>query len=464
MSRLLITLTVITSTLFTTQIPDHLDDTPKEAGLSTLEQKKKSLGLGSFMRNSRNDASSQKYFNGNRSYMTSVNDGRIGQNYEIEEAGGRWPRGQSQNTIWSAGLWIGSQMYGEPRVSGVVWNESSFTPGVLDGDPYSDEARVLKVNRWDDEGSSEDYADWASYDFTPKIDSDGSDNYSLSFDGSSDYVLIPYDNSFNVNNLTIEAWVYSGNFNQNGFIFEKGPINSQYSLFFEGLNLTFRTQHSGNSENNFVINSSDIGFTSNTWHHLAASYDGTTKKIFVDGSLVASTACTGALLSNTAGSIIGAYGGSGAHHYNFSGLIDEIEVWNIALTESEIQENMFNNLTGNENGLVGYWNFNEGEGTTLTDISGNGNNGTIYDATWSEDVPEPPASPEILLDQSLFTIYSDDGERRAEIRQTIYGGMTDDPDNPIKDAVFLHYEIENRSDSAWVETYMSFFCDWDLGS
>ena len=132
--------------------------------------------------------------------------------------------------------------------------------------------------------------------------------------GSGDYVLIPYDNSFNVNNLTIEAWVYSGNFNQNGFIFEKGPINSQYALFFEGLNLTFRTQHSGNSQNNFVINSSDIGFTSNTWHHLAASYDGTTKKIFVDGSLVASTACTGALLSNTTGSIIGAYN-TGFPHY-----------------------------------------------------------------------------------------------------------------------------------------------------
>ena len=71
MSRLFITLTVITSTLFTTQIPDQFDDTPKESGVSVLEQKKKSLGLGSFMRNSRNDASSQQYFNGNRHYMTS---------------------------------------------------------------------------------------------------------------------------------------------------------------------------------------------------------------------------------------------------------------------------------------------------------------------------------------------------------------------------------------------------------
>ena len=40
MSRLFITLTVITSTLFTTQIPDPFDDTPKEPGVSVLEQKK----------------------------------------------------------------------------------------------------------------------------------------------------------------------------------------------------------------------------------------------------------------------------------------------------------------------------------------------------------------------------------------------------------------------------------------
>ncbi len=58
----------------------------------------------------------------------------------------------------------------------------------------------------------------------------GSD--ALDFDGSNDHVLITYDNSFNVTSLTIEAWVYSGNFNQNGFIFEKGPLNTQYSFFF----------------------------------------------------------------------------------------------------------------------------------------------------------------------------------------------------------------------------------------
>jgi len=53
--------------------------------------------------------------------------------------------------------------------------------------------------------------------------------------------------------------------------------------------------------------------------------------------------------------------------------------------------------TGNESGLVGYWNFNQGEGDMLYDISGNGNDGTIYGANWDEDgapvdPPQPPGS------------------------------------------------------------------------
>ena len=51
---------------------------------------------------------------------------------------------------------------------------------------------------------------------------------------------------------------------------------------------------------------------------------------------------------------------------------------------------MYNNLPGYEDGLVGYWDFNDGEGSTLTDLSGNENDGTIYGATWSDDVMQPP--------------------------------------------------------------------------
>ena len=50
--------------------------------------------------------------------------------------------------------------------------------------------------------------------------------------------------------------------------------------------------------------------------------------------------------------------------------------------------------TGDESGLVGYWNFNEGEGNSLTDLSGNGNNGIIYGATWVGNAA-PLANPDL---------------------------------------------------------------------
>ena len=48
---------------------------------------------------------------------------------------------------------------------------------------------------------------------------------------------------------------------------------------------------------------------------------------------------------------------------------------------------MSQELIGNESGLVGYWKFNEGSGSTAEDSSPNSNNGTIYGATYSTDTP-----------------------------------------------------------------------------
>ena len=62
-------------------------------------------------------------------------------------------------------------------------------------------------------------------------------------------------------------------------------------------------------------------------------------------------------------------------------------MWNTSLSQSEIQQYMTCPPTGNEVGLVGYWDFEEGTGSVANDLSGNGNNGTINGASWSTDVP-----------------------------------------------------------------------------
>ena len=65
------------------------------------------------------------------------------------------------------------------------------------------------------------------------------------------------------------------------------------------------------------------------------------------------------------------------------GNLDELRIWSDIRTQSEIQSYMTKSLTGSENNLLGYWNFNEGSGSTLTDQTSNDNDGTINGATWS---------------------------------------------------------------------------------
>ena len=70
----------------------------------------------------------------------------------------------------------------------------------------------------------------------------------------------------------------------------------------------------------------------------------------------------------------------------FNGTIENIELWDYALSNEQIQSNILSDPTGDEDGLVAYWNFSSGSGEILYDHSGNQNHGTIVGATWEEIV------------------------------------------------------------------------------
>ena len=72
--------------------------------------------------------------------------------------------------------------------------------------------------------------------------------------------------------------------------------------------------------------------------------------------------------------------------------LDDFRVWNYARTQGEIEADMNREVTGGEDGLVGYWRFNEGEGTTASDSSPSGNHGTIASPVWTKDAA-PIAAP-----------------------------------------------------------------------
>ncbi len=71
---------------------------------------------------------------------------------------------------------------------------------------------------------------------------------------------------------------------------------------------------------------------------------------------------------------------------SFDGKIGELRVWSTSRTATEIKENMNKELAGDEEGLIGYWKFNEGEGEIVHDYSPYENHGTIVNVKW---YPEP---------------------------------------------------------------------------
>ena len=128
------------------------------------------------------------------------------------------------------------------------------------------------------------------------------------------------------------------------------------------------------------------------WHHIAVVWDYSgsgssgTGKIYVDGTDDTGSSSYAANNLDVSGHTIKIgspnYFSGEAPNY-FSGQANELRIWNDVRTESEIQAKKNLSLTGSETGLVGYWKFNQGSGSTLTDQTSNDNNGTINGATWS---------------------------------------------------------------------------------
>ena len=83
--------------------------------------------------------------------------------------------------------------------------------------------------------------------------------------------------------------------------------------------------------------------TANTWSYLTETYDGSTLRLYVNGTQVASTAHTGAIATSTNPLQIG---GDSIYGQYFAGLIDEVRVYNVALTAAQIQTDMATPVDG----------------------------------------------------------------------------------------------------------------------
>jgi hypothetical protein len=159
------------------------------------------------------------------------------------------------------------------------------------------------------------------------------------FDNSDDRITMPNSSVFNhTSQLTIESWVkFDGN--SEDFIFEKGNVNTQYSLFSHGTDIVFRTIHAGDSGYQTLSPSkTTAGITNGVWHHIVGSWDGSTKRIYVDGVDKASVSKSGALTTNSNGAAIGSFGGTSSGYY-FGGDIAIVKIYDKGLSADEVKQN-----------------------------------------------------------------------------------------------------------------------------
>jgi hypothetical protein len=118
--------------------------------------------------------------------------------------------------------------------------------------------------------------------------------------------------------------VYSTNFNQNGFIVGKNPVNNQWELFFEGSVLRWR----GGSTTSVACSNP----SNSSWHHVVGTQTGTTATVYIDG-VQCNTGAVTAINNGTDTVEIGRFRGG----YYFNGKIDDVRIYNRALTAEEVQ-------------------------------------------------------------------------------------------------------------------------------
>jgi hypothetical protein len=203
----------------------------------------------------------------------------------------------------------------------------------------------------------------------------GSAGHALDFDGSGNYVAVPHRAALNAFPLTVITWVKTAG--------GSDLVNKYVSSSLNGWNVFMRGGRVRAwyfaSNNRFIWDGGDGldgGLVADgLWHHVAFTVEVSGGKIYVDGVLKDSRAWTGVPGPATTTQQM-RLGINAEGTIPFDGQLDEITVWNVALSQAQIQTNMSRSLTGAEANLLAYYRCNEGTGATVADsapLDGNNN-------------------------------------------------------------------------------------------
>jgi hypothetical protein len=203
----------------------------------------------------------------------------------------------------------------------------------------------------------------------------------------------PHATKLNVTgDWTIEAWFKdetAGGYNHDtSYVLAKGDSNvNGEDPYFVGVQ--WNTLFAGERTNwsSSYVQSSLAAVSMSTWHHAAATFVASTRQLtlYLDGTQVGQGILAARSASgNTLPVDIGRNGSTGQ---SWNGKLDDVRIWNVVRTATEISTNYRTELATAPASLVGNWKFNEGSGTTAADSTASPQNAVLLGpATWSPDV------------------------------------------------------------------------------
>lgn len=235
-------------------------------------------------------------------------------------------------------------------------------------------------------------------------------------------VNVPHSESLDITgtDFTFECWINSPN-PADGV---QKIVASKQGVGNDG-SWKIRVNNNGQYQMRFIINGAGAGWfgtgdvQANRWTHVATTYDGQVVRTLVDGEVITTTNQNGNITSCDEPFRLARRDADDANF--FSGLIDEVRLWSVVRTPDEIAEQMNVMLSGDEEGLEGYWRLDEGEGQVLNDLTANENHGWLG-ADPDEDARDPAW---VDSDAPIFGGVIDLSDDSIEFGPTAHGGVAE---------------------------------------
>lgn len=189
----------------------------------------------------------------------------------------------------------------------------------------------------------------------------------VELDGSLDRIEVVDNAALRPTSLTLEAWLKVSTTQSYGVVAGK-PVGSatqnSYAIWFESGKFAGGVNPLGLATGLTFDWTPTIG----QWYHVAMTYDNTTQTqvLYLNGAVVASGTKSTPVFDGKP-FLIGIDINSGSFGGHFPGYLDEVRLWNVARTQSDIQSTMNITLNGNESGLAAYYKMDEnGQGAGIT--------------------------------------------------------------------------------------------------